>query len=796
MFIEKMAERVEALKEFMKSNILILDGAMGTQIQQRGLALGQVPETFNIERSEVIEDIHRAYIEAGSHVVTANTFGANRLKLETTGYTVQQIIRSGVGIARRAAEKRAWVALDVGPLGELLQPMGTLTFDEAYELFREQVEAGEAAGADLILIETMNDLGELRAAALAAKENTALPVFCSMSFEPNERTFMGCSVEALAMSLDGIVDAVGINCSMGPAEIFPLAKKLLQWADLPVFVQPNAGLPEVVDGQTVYGVDPEEFARYIKKFAEAGVSIVGGCCGTTPEHIRAVAQALAELKPKRRNHTKHYAVCTPSTTVDYSQIRVIGERINPTGKKLFQQALRENDMDYIIKQAISQVEAGAEILDVNVGLPDIDEVSMLVKVVQELQSVVNVPLQIDSSNPEAIERALRVYHGKAIINSVNGEKKVMDTILPIVKKYNAAVVALTLDENGIPSKAEQRFQIAHTILTQALKYGIRKENVLVDCLTLTVSAQQEDAAQTLEAVRLVKEKLGLKTVLGVSNISFGLPRRDIVNETFLAMALANGLDLPIMNPNMEGMMQVVFACRVLKNIDSGSVRYIERYADTKPESAAAKPAGERDLKEIVIKGLRDEAAAATEKLLEEKAELEIVNDYLIPALDIVGERYEKNEIFLPQLIQSAETVQQAFEVLKARLAAEKEGMEKGTIVLATVKGDIHDIGKNIVKVILENYGYRIIDLGRDVPVETVVETAKKEQVKLVGLSALMTTTVKSMEETIRALHESCPETVIFVGGAVLTPDYAAQIGADYYAKDARESVEIARKIFG
>lgn len=796
MFIEKMADRVEAFKEFITSNILILDGAMGTQIQQRGLALGQVPETFNIEQPEVIEDIHRAYIDAGAHVVTSNTFGANRLKLETTGYSVQEIIRSGVSISRRAAGERAWVALDVGPLGELLQPMGTLAFDEAYELFREQVEAGEAAGADLILIETMNDLGELRAAALAAKENTSLPIFCSMSFEPNERTFMGCSVEALAMSLEGIVDAVGINCSMGPAEILPIAKKLLKWANLPVFVQPNAGLPEVVNGQTVYGVGPEEFAQYIKKFIEAGVSIVGGCCGTTPEHIRQVAQTLAEIKPKRRSHTKHYAICTPSTTVDYSQIRVIGERINPTGKKLFQQALRENDMDYIIRQAISQVEAGAEILDVNVGLPDIDEVSMLVQVVQALQAVVDVPLQIDSSNPEAIEKALRVYHGKAIVNSVNGEKKVMETILPIVKKYNAAVVALTLDENGIPSKAEQRFHIAHTILTQALKNGIRKENVLVDCLTLTVSAQQEDAAQTLEAVRLVKEKLGLKTVLGVSNISFGLPRRDIVNETFLAMALANGLDLPIMNPNMEGMMKVVLACRVLKNIDVNAERYIERYADTKPQETAAKPAGERDLKEIVIKGLRDEAAEATKKLLQEKEELGIVNDYLIPALDIVGERYEKNEIFLPQLIQSAETVQQAFEVLKERLATQKESMEKGTIVMATVKGDIHDIGKNIVKVILENYGYRIIDLGRDVPVETVVETAKKEQVKLVGLSALMTTTVKSMEETIQALHETCPGTLVFVGGAVLTPEYAAQIGADFYSKDARESVEIARKIFG
>ncbi len=787
---------MELLKDHLKKKPLLLDGAMGTQIQQRGLALGQVPETFNMKHPEVIEEIHRAYIAAGAQVVTTNTFGANRLKLETTGYSVQEIIRSGVEIARRAAGESAWVALDMGPLGELLQPMGTLSFEEAYELFREQAQAGEAAGADLILIETMNDLGELRAAALAAKEHTDLPVLCSMSFEPNERTFMGCSVEALAMALEGIADAVGINCSMGPAEILPIAKKLVKWTDLPVLVQPNAGLPEVVEGQTVYGVGPEEFAAYAKKLIEAGVSILGGCCGTTPEHIRMVAQILQTMEPKRRNHTKHYAVCTPSKTVDLNEIRVIGERINPTGKKLFQQALREHNMDYILKQAISQVEAGAEILDVNVGLPDIDEVSMLAEVVQALQAVVDVPLQIDSSNPRAIEQALRVYHGKAIVNSVNGEEAVMREILPIVKKYNAAVVVLTLDEKGIPSKAEQRFHIAHTILTRALALGIRKENVLVDCLTLTVSAQQEDAAQTLEAVRLVKEKLGLKTVLGVSNISFGLPRRDIINETFLAMALANGLDLPIMNPNMDGMMQVVSACRVLKNIDRNAEQFIERYADTKPQENAAAGQGERDLQEIVIKGLREEAAAATQKLLEKKAELDIVNEELIPALDIVGERYEKNEIFLPQLIQSAETVQQAFEVLKARLAAEKNGMEKGTIVLATVKGDIHDIGKNIVKVILENYGYRIIDLGRDVPICNVVETAQRERVKLVGLSALMTTTVKSMEETIEAVHRECPRAKVFVGGAVLTADYAAQIGADYYAKDAREAVEIARGIFG
>lgn len=794
-FTEKMANRVQAFKEFTENHVLILDGAMGTQIQQRGLALGQAPETFNLEHPEVIKEIHRSYIEAGARVITSNTFGANRLKMADTGYTVREIIRNGVENARCAAGECAWVALDVGPLGELLQPMGTLTFEEAYELFREQMEIGEEAGADLILIETMNDLGELRAAALAAREHTSLPIFCSMSFEPTQRTFMGCSVEALAMSLEGIADAVGINCSMGPAEILPIAQKLVQWTNLPVFVQPNAGLPEVVDGQTVFGVGAEEFAAYIERFVDAGIYIVGGCCGTTPAHIRAVAQRLADVTPKPRVDAPQCAVCTASATVDYSQIRVIGERINPTGKKLFQQALRENDMDYIIRQAISQVEAGAEILDVNVGLPDIDEVSMLVRVVRELQAVVDVPLQIDSSNPKAIEQALRIYHGKAIVNSVNGEEKVMETILPIVKKYNAAVVALTLDEKGIPSKAEQRLQIAETVLNRALQYGIRKENVLVDCLTLTVSAQQEDAAQTLKAVRMVKEKLGLKTVLGVSNISFGLPRRDIINESFLAMALANGLDLPIMNPNTEGMMQVVSAARVLYNLDVNAQRYIERYADSAPQMTAA-PNAERTLKEIVIKGLREEAAAATEKLLKEKAELDIVNEDLIPALDIVGERYEKNEIFLPQLIQSAETVQRAFEVLKARMTSERAGMEKGTIVLATVKGDIHDIGKNIVKVILENYGYRIVDLGRDVPKETVVETAQREQAKMVGLSALMTTTVKSMEETISAVHESCPGAFVFVGGAVLTPEYAAQIGADDYAKDAREAVEVARKVFG
>lgn len=790
--------------DLLEKTVLFFDGAMGTQIQKKGLKLGDVPEAFNIQNPEIIRSIHKDYVLAGANCITTNTFGANRLKLQDSGYTPKDVIPAAIRLAREAGSKECFVALDIGPIGELLAPMGTLSFDAAYDIFAEQMRLGAENGADLILVETMTDLAEMRAALLAARETTNLPVFCTMSFEENQRTFMGCSIESAAAALEGLADAIGINCSLGPKEILPIAKRLAQATNKPLLVQPNAGLPHVEDGVTVFDVTPADFAAAVEEFYDLGVAVFGGCCGTTPSHIQAVTEKLAGKPVVAREIVRKTVVCSPSRTVVIDSPKVIGERINPTGKKRFKEALLNNDIDYILRQGIEQAEAGADILDVNVGLPEIDEVAMMKTVITELQAVTDLPLQIDSSNPAAIEAGLRLYAGKAIVNSVNGEQKVLDTVLPLIHKYGACVIGLTLDENGIPKKAEDRFRIAEKILAAAEKYHIPKEDVIIDCLTLTVSAQQEDACETLKAVRMVKEKLGLKTVLGVSNISFGLPRRDIINEIFLSQALANGLDLPIINPNADGMMKVIRAHRVLANIDKNAEDYIAAYANTTAGAVVSAPAaqqteqngGQDSLPDIIIKGLREEARAATIKLLETESELDVVNKYLIPALDVVGERYEKNIIFLPQLIQAAETVKVAFEVLKERLSGSSSNISKGTIVLATVKGDIHDIGKNIVKVILENYGYRILDLGRDVPVETVVEAVVENKVRLLGLSALMTTTVKSMEDTIRAVRAQSPQTVIFVGGAVLTEEYAMQIGADYYAKDAKVSAEIAKKVLG
>lgn len=788
--------------DVLGKKIIFFDGALGTQIQSRGLKLGEIPESFNIKNPAAVRDIHAEYKAAGADIITTNTFGANRLKLKNSGFSVDEIIPAAISIAKDAAGDDGFVALDVGPIGELLAPMGTLSFDEAYDIFAEQMELGEKCGADLILIETMTDLAELRVALLAARENTSLPVFCSMSFEENGHTFMGCGIESMAATLSPFADAIGINCSLGPREILPLAQKLAKFSRKPVLVQPNAGLPHVEDGKTVFDVTPMQFAEQMCAFYEAGAAVMGGCCGTSPDHIREMTALLSGKSVIKPETVYQTVVCSPSKAVVIDSPKVIGERINPTGKKKFKEALHNNDIDYILRQGIEQAEAGAEILDVNVGLPDIDEVKMMKRVISELQSVTDLPLQIDSSNAEVIESGLRLYAGKAIVNSVNGEQKVLDRVLPLIAKYGACVVGLTLDENGIPKKAEERFKIAEKIVSEAQKHGIPKEDVIIDCLTLTVSAQQEDAAETLKAVRMVKEKLGVKTVLGVSNISFGLPRRDIINEIFLAQSLANGLDLPIINPNSEGMMKVINAHRVLANVDKQAECYIEKYANTKAGEVSVINAESKaeDVKadglvDIIIKGLKEEARVATEELLKTQEELTVVNDYLIPALDVVGERYEKGIIFLPQLISAAETVKVAFEVLKERLSGAETKISKGMIVLATVKGDIHDIGKNIVKVILENYGFSIIDLGRDVAAETIADAVKENNVKLLGLSALMTTTVKSMEETIKLVNKVSPETKIMVGGAVLTEDYAKQINADFYAKDAKVSAEIAKRIF-
>ncbi len=800
---------------FRQSNTILLDGGMGTMLQAAGLKLGARPEELNITDPALIEGIHGQYAAAGSRIVNANTFGASAHKLAGSAYTLEQVITAGIENCKRAcAPYGALTALDVGPLGELLEPSGTLAFEDAVAEYARIVKAGEAAGADLIFFETYTDLYELKAALLAAKENTHLPILASMSFEAGGRTFTGCTVESFAATARGLgADAVGINCSLGPKEIFPMAKRLAEAVpgNFPVFVKPNAGLPRA-DGSG-YDITPQLFALQMKPYRELHLFAAGGCCGTTPEFIKLLNGTFAGCTPGRPAHRMPSVLCTPVDTVTVDGITVVGERINPTGKKRFQQALREGDMNYVLEQAVSQAEAGAQILDVNVGAPGVDEPVLMEQVVKALQSVTNLPLQLDSSNVEALARGLRVYNGKPIVNSTNGEPEKLAAILPLCKKYGAAIVGLAIDEKGIQPKAADRVAIARRITEAALAAGIPREDIYIDCLTLTASAQQDDVLATVQALEACKKELGVRTVLGVSNISFGLPCRTYLNTTFLTMAMYAGLDLAIMNPSSEEMMAAVYAYNVLTNRDKQSTKYIERFADRVPASTAlaqaakavpAASAAEAELTgpyaalmKAVEKGLKGDAAAHTRALLAEKQPLEVVDEALIPALDIVGAKYEKGTLFLPQLLQAASAAQSAFEEIKTAIAQKGEGSaSKGRIVLATVKGDVHDIGKNIVRVILENYGFEVLDLGRDVPVETVVDTVREKDVHLVGLSALMTTTLKSMEETIAALHAAQLDCKIMVGGAVLTPEYAEKIGADWYAKDAKRSADIAKEFFG
>lgn len=799
------------VREYIKDNILVFDGAMGTMLQNLGLKLGENPEIFNITHREEIIKIHKDYINSGAKIITTNTFGANELKLKNTKFSVEEIIKSGVDLAKKAREnKECYIALDIGPIGELLEPMGTLSFDKAINIFKRQIKVGVDSGVDIILIETMTDLYEMKAAIIAAKESCDIPIFATMTFEEDGRTFTGCLPESMAITLEGLgVDAVGVNCSLEPSELNNIVKNIINNTNLPVIVQPNAGLPNIIERKAVYDITEKEFSNSVRELVDMGVSIIGGCCGTTPSFIEELSKIAKYKRKVNRREVIKYAVASPYKVVEINEVRVVGERINPTGKKRFKKAIIDKDMDYILRQAIEQIEGGAEILDVNVGLPEIDEESLMESAIKELQSIVDVPLQIDSGKKNVIEKGLRVYNGKPIVNSVSGEDKVLDNILPLVKKYGAAVVGLTLDNNGIPKDPESRFKIAEKIVNRAIEYGIKKEDVYIDCLALTVSAQQEEVMDTLKALRMVKERLGVKTLLGVSNISFGLPNRELINETFLALALGAGLDLPIINPNKEGMMNVIDSFKVLNNNDCGAKRYIETYGDKKVERVLISKKidlninhskqlddNEESLEKLILQGLKNSTRKITERLLEEKTELQIVNEDLIPALDKVGEKYEKGEIFLPQLIQAAETVKVSFDLIKDRLVKlDKGDVSKGKIILATVKGDIHDIGKNIVKVILENYGYDILDLGKDVPIEKVVKEAKENNIKLVGLSALMTTTIVSMEETIVALKKAGFKGKIFVGGAVVTADYSEKMGADFYAKDAKESVEIAKKVF-
>ena len=795
---------------FDRKRFVFLDGGMGTQLQARGLQPGQKPELAALEMPDVLTAIHTDYANAGADILLANTFGANAKKLAGCGHTVEDVVTASIACARKAADTTgALVALDIGPLGELLVPAGTLSFEDAYAEFAQVIRAGTAAGADLVFLETMTDLYELKAAILAAKENCTLPIFTSMSFESRGRTFTGCTVESYAVTAAGLgADAVGINCSLGPKEILPFAQRLCRSvpAGVPVFVKPNAGLPNP-DGS--YNLDPDGFAAEMKEYAAIGVSMVGGCCGTTPAFIAKLHETFSPLAPADKIPIRRSCLCTPVRFVEVNGITVVGERINPTGKKRLQQALRDGDSAYPCTQAVAQAEAGAQVLDVNAGLPGIDEAATLEQLVKDLQAVTDLPLQLDSSNPEALSRALRIYNGKPIVNSVNGETETLEKILPLCKKYGAAVVGLALDKGGIPPTVEGRVAIARRIVDAAHAAGIPDEDIYIDCLCLTTSAQQEGATQTLQALARCKKELGVRTVLGVSNISFGLPCRGYLNTTFLTMAMSAGLDLAIMNPNTPEMMAAVRAYRVLTCQDPQSTDYVAAYADvqiqttqtsksaaTVAEVSAAAPGGDA-LFEAVRRGLKAEARAAADAALTMREPLDVVNTSLIPALDAVGDGFEKGTVFLPQLLQAATAAQAAFEAIKAKIAASGQAQgSKGKIVIATVKGDVHDIGKNIVRVILENYGYDVLDLGRDVDPERVVEAVRQTGAKLVGLSALMTTTVPNMQATIEALHAANLDCKVMVGGAVLTPDYARDIGADYYCKDAKASADLAKQLLG
>ena len=766
--------------------IKFFDGGMGTMLQAAGLKAGQLPETLNITNKDMILAVHRAYADAGCEYITANTFGANCLKFEN----YDEIIKAGIELAKSVGKK---VLLDIGPTGKLLKPMGELALDDAIDVFAKTVIAGKD-GADAVLIETMSDTYEIKAAVLAAKENCDLPVIVTMIFDEKGRLLTGADIKTAVTMLEGLgVDVIGLNCGLGPKQMIKYVKELRKWTSLPIAVQPNAGLPVSVNGKTVFNVEPAEFAQDMKEIAELGVSYLGGCCGTTPEHIRQMI-ALCKDIPANVPEPKNYClVSSYSETVDLGKRpKIIGERINPTGKKLFKEALRRNDIDYIIKEGIAQRDAGAHILDVNVGLPEIDECKMMEDAVYNLQAVLPTPLQIDTTNIAALERALRIYNGKPMLNSVNGKQKNMEEIFPLAKKYGSVVVCLCLDENGIPETAEGRIAVAEKIIKTAEEYGIDKKDLIVDALTMTISTDKNNARETLKAVKYIRETLGVNTVLGVSNISFGLPQRDVINTAFFTLALQSGLSAGIINPKSSSMMNAYYSFNALAGFDDNCTEYIESVTETQQAVQETNVT----LHTAIVKGMKDEAGVCAKELLKDTAPLDVINTHIIPALDEVGAGFEQNKIFLPQLLMSADSAKAAFDVIKEYMilnnAEEKTGNK---IVLATVHGDIHDIGKNIVKVLLSNYGFDVIDLGKDVPEETVLQAVTQNDVKLVGLSALMTTTVPAMEKTIKLLHENTDAKVL-VGGAVLTKSYAKMINADWYAKDAMESVRIAKAFFG
>ena len=793
-------------KDYLKNHIVYLDGGIGTLLQAGGLKPGEYPERWNLSHHDVIIDIHKAYFDAGSNIVCTNTFGANCLKFADD--ELEQIIKAAVANAKKAREQSVqkgekFIALDIGPSGKLLKPLGDLDFEDAVIVFSKTVKFGVKYGVDLIIIETMNDSYETKAALLAAKENSNLPVIVSNAYGEDGKLMTGAAPAAMVAMLEGMgADAIGANCSLGPRQLRGVAEELLQKASVPVILKPNAGLPKSINGKTVFDVTVDEFSDEVAALVKKGVRVVGGCCGTTPEYIASLYSKTSELAPVPIADKKITVVSSYTHAIEFGESPIlIGERINPTGKKRFKQALLENDIDYILSEGVNQQEKGVHILDVNVGLPDIDEVQMLKNTVCELQAIIDLPLQIDTSNIAAMEEALRRYNGKAMINSVNGKRESMEAIFPLVKKYGGLVVALTLDESGIPDTAQGRVKIAENILKVANEYGIDKKDIIFDTLAMTISADNKAAVATLSSLKTIKNELGCHTSLGVSNISFGLPNRDAVNGTFFALALQNGLSAAIMNPYSVDMMKTYYAYRALKGLDENCAEYIgsaESFVVTVTSVAAAAPKTTEEysseLQHAVIKGFKDKAGELTKNLLSSVDPLEIVNNEIIPALNIVGDGFEKKTVYLPQLLMSAEAAKSAFEVIKASMSGKEKAGTKGVIVIATVYGDIHDIGKNIVKLLLENYGFDVVDLGKDVPPEIIAKTAIKLRAPLVGLSALMTTTVPAMEETIKLLREKAPWCKIVVGGAVLTKEYADKIGADKYAKDAMESVRYAEEI--
>ena len=792
------------IKDLLGKQRLYFDGGMGTLLQAKGLKPGELPEIWNITHPDIIKDIHLAYLNAGSNIITSNTFGANCLKFDN----LEEIISSAIVNAKNAIAEfdgdkdRCFVALDMGPLGKMLEPLGDMKFEDAVSVFKETAVLGEKYGADLVIIETMNDSYETKAAVLACKENTNLPIIVSNVFDENKKLMTGADPMAMIAMLEGLgADAIGMNCSLGPKQMMEVAKDYVKYASIPVAVSPNAGMPRTENGKTVFDVSADKFSDIMKEIALMGVSVLGGCCGTTPEYIKKTVEKTKDIPYESPTNKNITMVSSYTHAVEIGRVpTLIGERINPTGKPKFKQALREKNIGYIINEGISQQEKGVQILDVNVGLPEIDEDEMLTVAVKELQSILDLPLQLDSVKASSLEKAMRVYNGKPLVNSVNGKQESMDAILPLVKKYGGCVIALTIDEKGIPDTPEGRCAIAEKIVRECEKYGIDKKEIIVDPLAMTVSSDDNSGKITLESVKLIKEKLGIKTSLGVSNISFGLPRRDEVNSIFMSLAFNMGLDCAIMNPYSVAMMQSYYTYMALLGMDKSCMKYIDFASNVKTESvfadSAVKVSAESgsSLQRAIIKGIKNETYTFAKELLKDKAPLDVINEEIVPALDEVGKCFEKKTMYLPQLLMAAEAASKAFDAVKESMS-ENIGESKGKIIVATVKGDIHDIGKNIVKVLLENYGYDVIDLGKDVEPEKVVAAAKENVVKLVGLSALMTTTTEAMAETVALLKKECPDTKTMVGGAVLTEEYARMIGADYYAKDAMEGVRIAESVF-